>query len=44
MNKPSDSPGQNQFMSEYQSRMQGQDRPEYQVKRASGKKAIAPMY
>ena len=35
---------QSRFLSEYQSRTLGMEKPDYQVKRATGKKAIAPPY
>lgn len=39
-------PGQqpSPFLSEYQSRMLNQAKPEFQQKKASGKRAIAPVY
>ena len=33
-----------QFISEYQARMMGQGKPEFQVKKATGKKSLAPIY
>lgn len=36
-------PGGN-FLSEYQSRMIGNTKPDFQIKKAMGKKAIAPAY